>query len=824
MKIKMLMIVLLAGFFGLSAYASTVPLSGPNGHVNTFELDGTTWLWGSSWGVGALQTITSNAPTYELHPNYNTYADNPGDAYWRDNAGAGPDGNKVLEGITFFERTDTTADLTNAVFNFTVDSGTDLDLVRYSAEAFIQVIDSIGNNVLDTIQPITALGSVAMSLNIAGYTNSTIQAGWRVKGKNANPADAATHGKVIVTLVDLYAVSDDYFAPAPLGFEVAPTAISGTEMTMTALEALDNYAVEYQFSNTVNNTSSDWQSSRTWVDSGPVGGITTSALPIVNADFEAAGADWIFENGGGTAVTTTTNISGNTSALISVDGTLGGNWAVVHQQISLAGTDFSGGDDVSLSADIRALDGLNGGGAALKFESVAAGGGILSAVETPVSVTTNWARYSEDFTIHADAVAVKVVLVTSAGWGGPTPTDSDYLFDNVAVSGEVVTAGGLIPDTEYLYTVRARDLSPVTNVTAWLTPAVAGTSTVFDVTAPAPNPMGFVGPPTALGDTAISMVASNAVDDNYGVEYLFTNVTTGASSGWQTDTSWNISSVDVVNADFEDGDNSGWNFASGGNGAGTHSGSIATNISGNGVAQIHVDGTVDGGWAVADQALTNISAFGLSGGDTVTLSVDVRALTGQNGGGAGVKFESWGGGLKISDTGDIFFSGVTESWLTKSVDYTIDSGADEIRIVLLTVAGYASTPSEPSYYLFDDVRLGRGGDILSPGTEYTFMVKARDTSPAYNETDWSAPASATTTGAAPVTPFDVQIAQIMAGEAIFNWDGVAGITYSVQYSTNLVTGPWMDDPGAMDLLSAGGAMSATSTVDGASIFYRVITD
>ena len=74
--------------------------------------------------------------------------------------------------------------------------------------------------------------------------------------------------------------------------------------------------------------------------------------------------------------------------------------------------------------------------------------------------------------------------------------------------------------------------------------------------------------------------------------------------------------------------------------------------------------------------------------------------------------------------------------------------------------------------------------------------------------------------------FGVQVADIVAGEAVFSWVGVAGRTYDVQYKTNLVTDvTWMTDPslGASDILSTGGAVSATSTVNAASVFYRIIS-
>lgn len=59
---------------------------------------------------------------------------------------------------------------------------------------------------------------------------------------------------------------------------------------------------------------------------------------------------------------------------------------------------------------------------------------------------------------------------------------------------------------------------------------------------------------------------------------------------------------------------------------------------------------------------------------------------------------------------------------------------------------------------------------------------------------------------------------------IFSWQGAADYTYELQYRTNLVSGSWLTDPspGASGIFSDGGSVSATSTVDSASVFYRII--
>jgi hypothetical protein len=125
-----------------------------------------------------------------------------------------------------------------------------------------------------------------------------------------------------------------------------------------------------------------------------------------------------------------------------VAGTKGGGYAVAFTgEVALAGTGVSGGDVVTFSADIKALNGLNGGGAILKMESWAAGAMIpSSALEVLISgVTDNWANFSMDYTIANGADAVKFVIGTSTGWAAPNAMDSSYAFDNLSVVPEPAT-------------------------------------------------------------------------------------------------------------------------------------------------------------------------------------------------------------------------------------------------------------------------------------------------------------------------------------------------------------------------------------------------
>ena len=85
------------------------------------------------------------------------------------------------------------------------------------------------------------------------------------------------------------------------------------------------------------------------------------ALNIQNANFDTAD-NWTYEGGasfgnGGYAVH---NASTGTADVL-LPTTTGGGWAVIHQRVSLAGSGISGGDTVTMSALVTALNGNNEG-------------------------------------------------------------------------------------------------------------------------------------------------------------------------------------------------------------------------------------------------------------------------------------------------------------------------------------------------------------------------------------------------------------------------------------------------------------------------------
>ncbi len=160
------------------------------------------------------------------------------------------------------------------------------------------------------------------------------------------------------------------------------------------------------------------------------------------------------------------------------------------------------------------------------------------------------------------------------------------------------------------------------------------------------------------------------------------------------------------NADFEDG-LTGWGQA----GAGTVFSSPATggNPDGYGI----MDQTSGGGWGVlvATDAGIPLASLGLTAGETYTFTMDMIQLAGT--GNAGLKLESWAGGVNLDYTADMVVP-ITSEWATYSWDYTINAAADAIKCVAIwggsSSVGYdnLSVVPEPTTMAL----LGLGGLLL----------------------------------------------------------------------------------------------------------------
>ena len=196
------------------------------GYMNWFELpaNGGGYVNGSSWTVAALKSVpNTGANTLTLQPNFNTYAENPTDAYWvNQTTGAG---NKNMQAATYVE--DATANGTDLTFQGSVSSYT-LD-AAYTAKYFIKALDPAngwadvfgGSKTFDLPQS----GNFSVSATAAELpAGLVVQYGFEVFGANANPADEVALGSVVVTAsLDIWEYELVLAGATPTGVGISTT-------------------------------------------------------------------------------------------------------------------------------------------------------------------------------------------------------------------------------------------------------------------------------------------------------------------------------------------------------------------------------------------------------------------------------------------------------------------------------------------------------------------------------------------------------------------------------------------------------------------------
>lgn len=172
-------------------------------NVSDLPADGGAYQFGSSWDVTQVKTtLDGTANTITLQPNFNTYAENPGDAFWINQTTM--EGNKWMEGLTFVEpgATFNDADLTfsGSIASFDLDTG-------YTAQYFIKALDPNAgfSDVLAGayVADLPTSGTFSVSVTAAELpAGLIIQYGFSITGPNANPADEAALGSVVIAAAD----------------------------------------------------------------------------------------------------------------------------------------------------------------------------------------------------------------------------------------------------------------------------------------------------------------------------------------------------------------------------------------------------------------------------------------------------------------------------------------------------------------------------------------------------------------------------------------------------------------------------------------------
>lgn len=173
-------------------------------YANVFEMDGSTYLWGSGWEVSkAKTTLDLNNNSVILQPNFNTYEENPSDGYWVDQTTL--EGNKIMEVSTYVESSTAFND-NDLTFHGDVLEYT-LDETNYQVFYFIKALDP-NNGYSDALQ-----GSKIMTMPKSGHFSVEVSAaeipaglivqyGFTVRGVNANPANEANLGAVKLGIDD----------------------------------------------------------------------------------------------------------------------------------------------------------------------------------------------------------------------------------------------------------------------------------------------------------------------------------------------------------------------------------------------------------------------------------------------------------------------------------------------------------------------------------------------------------------------------------------------------------------------------------------------
>ena len=128
-------------------------------------------------------------------------------------------------------------------------------------------------------------------------------------------------------------------------------------------------------------------------------------------------------------------------------------------------------------------------------------------------------------------------------------------------------------------------------------------------------------------------------------------------------------------------------------------GAASWEVSGPAIGTFPVSGGNPGGFASLDSStgwgvlVSNSGAplelsyfgLGLAPGDTITVEMDMKSLSGPSGTG-GLKMESWTASGVLHYTVDML-KPITDSWGTYSWDYTIAPGATHLKFVPLSVSG-----------------------------------------------------------------------------------------------------------------------------------------
>lgn len=185
------------------------PATMTSGFMNVFELDGTTFVFGSPWGFGDLSaSFSGNLLT--LSPNtigdsnvfwYNcpdgqSPFDGQGDGLLDDCGQPGATGNKIMEAVSYAEVLDGSLAGSTVTFSFQVVSNSLTS--AHVVAAFIRDFAPDFSSVNQTVVPLTSTGSYTLSLNTINDPARPVQYGFIMRGENVWFTDVAPFGNMVV--------------------------------------------------------------------------------------------------------------------------------------------------------------------------------------------------------------------------------------------------------------------------------------------------------------------------------------------------------------------------------------------------------------------------------------------------------------------------------------------------------------------------------------------------------------------------------------------------------------------------------------------------
>ncbi|MDF7798283.1 hypothetical protein P4C99_02340 [Pontiellaceae bacterium B1224] len=373
-------------------------------------------------------------------------------------------------------------------------------------------------------------------------------------------------------------------------------------------------------------------------------------------------------------------------------------------------------------------------------------------------------------------------------FGGVGANDSGWQSSPVYVD------TGLEPSSSYTYTVTARDLSAATNVTA--------ASAAVSVTTSALEPWMVNSLTNYTGDTWQAMTAFDLNVDGleYGSELddpdsAITFDGSGATfGGLNTATYYTRNVLRTLAQDYDDGSFEAYaTIVFNGN---------SDQAAFIGMGQGIVAPSVNGNWGVPDLALGGVQSVLGEIKTSLSSNPDHQgcAMLKIVDGGEDTKYETdpvpTVGTFRVKLTYD---ADLNEATIKVDTDYAGGAFVADLDLGTIDTSGSGGT----NMFYGAPVRVYVGGG--EGAVVRDLVIKS-----SLNE----------------VVIGDVSLGGsglVSGGGMELSWDGWAGQTYDVQYKSDLMNSAWTTDTSASDIyVTESGTTSATSTVSGAQVYYRVI--